>query len=66
MGRTEYYRRIEISIPNRKACGFMKPPEHDVKFLSVIPAKAGIQVFQLLWTPASAGVTVYSEKLYAD
>jgi hypothetical protein len=34
-----------------------------VEILVVIPAKAGIQVFHLFWTPAFAGVTVWTDKI---
>jgi len=35
-----------------------------VKALNVIPAKAGIQCFLALWTPAFAGVTVWTNEIF--
>ncbi|MDD1777895.1 MAG: hypothetical protein LUQ65_06960 [Candidatus Helarchaeota archaeon] len=35
-----------------------------MKALNVIPAKAGIQCFQVLWTPAFAGVTVWTNEIF--
>jgi hypothetical protein len=51
-------------------CCQLKLPGGGVKALNVIPAKAGIQCFQVLWTPAPArlggfaGVTVWTDQIF--
>jgi hypothetical protein len=35
-----------------------------MKTVNVIPAKAGIQCFQVLWPPAFAGVTVLTNEIF--
>ena len=35
-----------------------------MKALNVIPAKAGIQCFQVRWTPTFVGVTVWMNEIF--